>query len=166
MSHSVLFIADTNIWIDLAVRPQWIPMVFQCGFDLAVPDLVATELNTLDCAEWQQYGLAIYSLTPAQVTDVQRVAVDHNRLSTADLAAFILARDEQAGLLTGDGPLRRFVQQQHITVHGVLWLLDQVERCTLLTCSDLAQWLETMRNQGARLPVEECERRMKRWTRP
>lgn len=166
MGESVLFIADTNIWIDLAVRPQWIPRVFQCGFDLAVPDFVAAELSTLDCAEWQQYGLTIYSLTPAQVTDLHRVAVDHRRLSIADLAAFILARDEQAGLLTGDGPLRRFVQQQNITVHGVLWLLDQIEHQALLGHSDLAQWLAAMKNQGARLPVEECEQRMVRWAHP
>jgi hypothetical protein len=51
-----------------------------------------------------------------------------------------------------------------MSVHGVLWLLDEMVHYQAITPGQAANALGRMLNQGARLPVDECHKRLVRWS--
>jgi hypothetical protein len=50
-----------------------------------------------------------------------------------------------------------------MTVHGALWLLDQLLALEVVDRRGLAVALDTMLIAGSRLPSDECHRRLKEW---
>jgi len=66
-------------------------------------------------------------------------------------------------LVTGDHALRRLAGEAAIPVHGTLWLLDEMVRLAILAEGEAAAALQTMLDNNCRLPLEECEARLRRW---
>jgi predicted nucleic acid-binding protein len=89
---------------------------------------------------------------------------EDSRLSLGDCSAFVAARDEGNSLLTGDKRLRDQAEDISLETHGVLWVLDEIEAAGLLNHAELAVSLQKILDEGARLPVHECERRFQRWS--
>ena len=54
-------------------------------------------------------------------------------LSVPDSFALALAKERAWTLLTGDGDLRDLATGENVDCHGVLWLLDRMERGWLST---------------------------------
>jgi len=66
--------------------------------------------------------------------------------------------------VTGDRRLNELARTNGISVHGVLWLLDEMVHNQVLTHGQAANPLKQMLNQGARLPVDECHKRLESWS--
>jgi predicted nucleic acid-binding protein len=81
-----------------------------------------------------------------------------------DLAAFLLAKMLGATLVTGDWRLNELANASDLTVHGALWLLDEMVHFKALTPGHAASALKRMLELGARLPAEECSNRLTRWS--
>jgi predicted nucleic acid-binding protein len=80
------------------------------------------------------------------------------------LSALVLAEAKQAPLVTSDGALREFARQRGLSVHGTLWVLDQlVEVHRILKPSHGAQAIHEMLMRNNRLPRDECNDRMVKW---
>ncbi len=158
-------IVDTNILIDLN-RGDLLGWLFALPFQFAAPDGVLDELQEPDRDRLRQMGLQRIALSTEQLLQAALLSAEHRHLSLGDCTALIAARMTQSVLLTGDAGLRRLAHQQGITVHGVLWVLDELEAAELLSYSALAASLRQMLTAGARLPVDECDIRLKRWERP
>jgi len=86
-------------------------------------------------------------------------------LSIADLSVLVLARQTGAVLLSGDGPLRTVARREGVEVHGILWVLDRLVAGGVLSGRRAAEVIGVMRQNGSRLPEEECERRIRAWMR-
>ena len=80
-----------------------------------------------------------------------------------DLSALLLAKSLRASLVTGDRRLRVLALSQGLSVHGVLWILDEMVVNQVVTTSQATEALRRMIAQGARLPAGECLRRLERW---
>jgi predicted nucleic acid-binding protein len=81
-----------------------------------------------------------------------------------DLAALLLAQLEEAILLTGDGALRSLAEGNGIEVHGMLWVLEEMIQEGVLVSARAVRALETMLENGSRLPEAECRACLRRWT--
>ncbi|MEL7508069.1 MAG: hypothetical protein AAFN42_12115, partial [Cyanobacteria bacterium J06554_1] len=57
-------------------------------------------------------------------------------------------------LLTNEKPLRTLCQQQNVTVHGTLWVIQEAYQRRLSTPATLCRWLETLSNLDRRLPKQ------------
>ena len=158
----MLCITDANIWIDLDST-----LLLQSAFDLNVtwtaPDVVIAELESVDTEALRSSGLEERSLAAEQVERVTELAAIYPRTSPADLAALVLAEDKEATLATGDGALREAAQERNVEVHGVLWILDWLVTAEHVNASDAAEGLNAMIQEGARLPEDEVQKRIKRW---
>jgi len=88
----------------------------------------------------------------------------HRNLSIIDLAAFLLAKDLDATLLTGDSRLYELAVANGLSVRGVLWLLDEIIRLRVLVPERAAVALQKMLEMGARLPRDECRKRLVNWS--
>jgi predicted nucleic acid-binding protein len=157
-------IVDANVLIDLN-RGDILPRLFDLPLRFAVPDGVLDELVEPDRKLLQDMGLERTEMTPDQILEAAQMSAMDPHLSLGDCTAFVAARDEQALLLTGDAALRTLAEQAGVTVHGVLWVLDEFEAARLLTGLELAACLRQMLAEGARLPLAECEARLERWGR-
>ncbi len=126
-----------------------------------MPDVVAAELKKPGAPVFVAAGLAVESATPDEVALVGSLVGVERGVSVADLFALAMAELRGLVLLTGDRRLRSLAESRKVTCHGVLWVLDQlvpvVDRLTL------AAALESMQAHGARLPADDCARRLHLW---
>lgn len=158
-------IIDTNILIDLN-RGNLLIWLFALPYSFAAPDGVLDELQEPDREYLRRMGLQRIALSTEQLVQAASLSAEHQNLSLGDCTALIAAHTAHSILLTGDAGLRRLAQQQGVTVHGVLWVLDELEAAGLLSAHALAASLRQMLAAGARLPSDECNARFKRWEQP
>ena len=113
--------------------------------------------RTLDSA-----GLETYELTPTEVGEAVAVKGRHSALSANDCFCFVAARSHRGILLTGDAFLRRIAGASGLRVHGVLWVIDQLQAVKGCPTSLLIAALEAWQSDDAVfLPAEEIENRLR-----
>ena len=161
-SRSVL-VTDTNIWIDLE-NGGILADVFTLSYRLLIPDFAILELIHPNWETLHGLGLEAIELMGEQVIELPHLSQLHKSLSITDLAAFLLAKTLKAILLTGDWRLNELAIANGLTTHGVLWLLDDMVYFQVLTPGRAATALIRMLEQGARLPEDECYRRLSNWS--
>ena len=157
-------IADANIWFDLS-SGAILEAVFELPVQWHAPDLVLFELKSTPTADdLRQRGIVEVSLTGSQLQESQTLVLqEKERLSIADAALFVLARDNGWILVTGDRVMRELAAADAVECHGTLWLLDMLVESAILSPPSARRSLESMLLSGRRLPKAECELRLERW---
>lgn len=165
MAHSSsTLVSDTTLWVDLR-HGQVLRQAFLLPYAWVAPDLVVAELQEPPASELAQLGLRSCELSGAQVSQIVELASAYRAVSTADLAALVLAQAKRAVLVTGDKHLRRAAQCEGVPVHGTLWVLDEMVRLATVAAPAAALALEAMLRAGSRLPEHECRQRLLCWCR-
>ena len=154
---------DSSVAIDFK-DGGFLAFLFDLPMQLIVPDLLLSdEFLSLDHVELQAFGLQVRSLDGDQLLELITIRQQYPQLSVNDLAAYVLAHDLGAVLLTGDGNLRKVALANHVKCHGTLWLLDEIVRLQIATSQDAFRALQEMLEHGSRLPGDECQKRFTRW---
>ncbi|MEW5869072.1 MAG: type II toxin-antitoxin system VapC family toxin [Chloroflexota bacterium] len=164
MALPSVLVTDTNIWIDLE-NGGILPDVFGLPYQFLTPDFAIREFVRPKWQLLQALGLRSQELEPALIQELAFLRATNRALSATDLAAFLIARALDATLLTGDWRLSDLATENGIRVHGVLWLLDEMVRFRAISPEQAANALSQMLNQGARLPQDECRKRLASWTK-
>jgi hypothetical protein len=163
MALPSVLVTDTNIWIDLE-NGGILAEVFHLPYQFLTPDFAISELIHPRWQTLQALGLEVRELDPEGILELFRLRPDFNNLSTTDLAAFLLAKTLEATLLTGDWRLNELAKANRLSVHGVLWLLDEMVHYQAIGPGQAASALGRMLDQGARLPADECRKRLASWS--
>ncbi len=161
-SQSPVCIVDANIIIDMYLGGILVRL-FDLPFQFAAPDIIVTELQDPEGTQVELLGVSRLSLEPQQLFEVMDLSQRYPAISVSDLQALVLARDQEATLLTGDRALRRLATEIGVPAHGTLWLLDEMVRLHILSAGEAAAALRTMLDNNCRLPLEECKTRLRRW---
>lgn len=135
-------------------------------FIVALP-LVTAELNDFTEADWDDLrarGLDVIDLTPNQIGHALALKGQFAGLSVYDCFSLTLAQTTaNAMLLTGDQQLRRRAAGAGVEVHGVLWIMDQIEAGKGMAFEDLADALERLQADPlVFLPEGEVTQRIQR----
>jgi predicted nucleic acid-binding protein len=155
-------IVDTSVLIDLYAG-EVLYAVFHLPLTLSAPDVIIAELLEPDGKMLVERGLLPIELSGADVQRAYDLTGTFRRVSVNDLFALVAAETHMATLLTGDKHLRTAAERLGISVHGVLWLLDEMLHSRVLTHTQARWALERMLQRGRRLPRDECERRLMGW---
>ncbi|MFN6945069.1 MAG: hypothetical protein ACK4ND_08975 [Cytophagaceae bacterium] len=157
-----LAITDANIFIDL-IKINSLPLLFRLEIELYTTIEVLNELLDHQKPEVLSYqtqgmltidsGISFQSLYKKEI---------NKRLSYADSSVIYYAHYLKAGILTGDYSLRKFVEE-NTEVHGILWLLCRFVEQKLMTETMAHQSLTLLISGNHRLPMEECEKLLKKW---
>jgi predicted nucleic acid-binding protein len=164
MALPSVLVTDTNIWIDLE-NGNILAEVFHLPYqfittDFAIPEFVKPRWQIL-----QTLGLETRELNSEHIQQLFELRKIFKNLSIVDLAAFLLAKSIETTLLTGDSRLNELAKANNLPVHGVLWLLDEMVQChSIIALGQAANALRRMLDQGARLPAEECRKRLISWS--
>ena len=164
MMSPLVLVTDTNIWIDLD-NGGILDDVFRLPYDFFIPDIATRELIRPPWKILQALGLDLKELAADQMIELAQLRLSHRYLSVIDLASFLLVRSLDAILLTGDSRLYEMATTNRLSVHGVLWLLDEIVRLRVLVPVQVAGALKKMLEAGARLPQDECCKRLLDWSR-
>ncbi len=164
MTLPYVLVTDTNIWIDLE-NGKILADVFRLPYQFFITDFAVDELVHPGWSRLQELGLKAHVLEPEYVLELVRLRNVHHQLSAVDLAALLLAKALEASLVTGDRRLHELAFVQGMSVHGVLWILDEMVIHQVLTVNQAVAALREMLHQGARLPKIECRNRFDRWLR-
>nr|WP_244665363.1 type II toxin-antitoxin system VapC family toxin [Afifella marina] len=125
------------------------------------------ELLNFTPQEWRMLedgGFSTYDLPGTEVAQVRALKRQHSQLSANDCFALVTTTcHEDAILLTGDGLLRSVAVARAVRVHGVLWIIDELEAagaCDIeLLISALERWLA---DDAVFLPVAEIDKRLRK----
>ncbi len=159
-----LCIVDTNIIVDLH-KGGVLRELFGLPHVFAAPDVIVEESLTPPGPLLTELGLISLEASGSEVLEVSKLAGKHRRVSSNDLFALVLARSRKATLLTGDKNLRALAEADGLPVHGTLWVLDELLRCSLISAEQAVASLLAMLRTGSRFPEDECQSRLKRWSK-
>lgn len=87
----------------------------------------------------------------------------HRGLNFEDKSVALLAARLDAGVLSGDGLLKKYCQQLQLEVKGIIWLFDAFLEKKLFGYDIAIQKLEELLVFNTRLPKAACEARLKGW---
>ena len=162
-----IVVSDTSCMIDLR-KAGLLDSLLQLPHGFVMPDaLFEDEWHSLSQSERQtlrELGLEVRTL-PGQL--VKRAALlfnRHARLKLNDCFALVLAEEiEDCILLTSDNPLRRVAEAIGIEVHGVLWIVDEMEVHRVLPPQALHDALRVLQEDDfVFLPADELLRLIRR----
>ena len=158
------YIVDTNVLIDLH-RGLVLTQFFALPYQFMSPDVIIEELRDPDGRALIQLGLQTGELSGESVLEVEALSVHHRNIAVNDLFALELAANTGLTLLTGDNRLRNLAIKHNVHVHGTLWILDEMVEKNTLKSVEARRALQKMLDQGSRLPLGECQTRLRLWER-
>ena len=124
----------------------------------------ASEILDFSDQGWQQldeHGLITHDLSPSEVAQAFRFREHHRALSANDCFCLVSAVANRGILLTGDALLRRVAAENGLSVHGVLWVIDELAAAGACTTSLLVEALRAwQRDRAVFLPQHEISRRL------
>ena len=106
----------------------------------------------------------LYHLTAADQTALEKLMGKHSsRLSEPDCSCLYLAKEMKATILTCEKLLTNVAKNLNLDVHGSLWILDRLLEASMITRRIAYSKLKDLMSINPRLPVRECQKRLKRW---
>ncbi len=159
-----VIVNDASCLIDLR-KGGLLGVVCDLPYQFVVPFPVRVyEVLDFSEAEWQaldEAGMITHDLTAEEVGQALAVKGRHAGLSANDSFCLVTARAYSGILLTGDALLRRVATANGLRVHGVLWVVDELEGAGLCARSVLARALKVWRaDETVFLPPDEITTRL------
>lgn len=112
----------------------------------------------------RQKKIFLYKLTAADQAALEKLIRKHSsRLSEPDCSCLYLAKEINATILTCEKLLTKVAKNLDLDVHGSLWILDRLLDASLITKIIAYRKLKDLMSINPRLPVIECQKRLKRW---
>jgi predicted nucleic acid-binding protein len=163
-----VIVNDASCLIDLR-KGQLLHVLLRLPYQFIVPlPIREEELLDFTAQEWRMLedgGFTTYDLPGNEVARVFALKRKHSSLSANDCFALVTATCHQNGiLLTGDSQLRKVATAQHVRVHGVLWIIDELHAADACEAELLISALEFWRDDRAVfLPPQEIDNRLRRF---
>lgn len=160
-----LAVIDANIFIDL----------FDLGllslFFLLKLNFHTTKEVLLECRKALRHQLQHFidqgKLTIQAIADHEVNAMktmNFNRgLSEPDKSVLFVAHKENGMVVSGDKLVRKWCRQNQLEVHGILWVLDQMEQTKLLSTKEAISKLEALLEINFWLPVDAANELLEKW---
>lgn len=159
----MICVTDANIWIDLH-NADLLDAVFELEHTWRTPDIIMRdEVLTVDRSLLVELGLDVRTLSGKELNRIATLNGRYPNPSPRDLAVLVVADADGGIVVTGDAPLRTAAEAEDVTVHGVLWILDQLVGQDVITPARAAAALGAMIQKGSRLPEEHVQERLHRW---
>lgn len=160
-------ITDANIFIDL-IKLQWLGYLFCIDIEIYTTAEVINELIDIQLEEVSVFirsaSLKIYSFSSDELEEISAMVAPAS-LTSEDKSVVYLAKSINAGVLSGDNPLRKFCEKQKLEVKGIIWLFDQFLELNLINHQIATQKMKELLSFNNRLPLHDCNERLKQWKR-
>jgi len=116
-------------------------------------------------ADLARYGVRVRFLTSLELRQHETMHVHYRALSVADAEALVIARTDNAVLLTGDGSLRKAALDAGVDVRGVIGELKRLVAAVIIDPPGALTALDSIVASGSRLPHREVEAARRQWSK-
>lgn len=163
-----VIVTDASCLIDLR-KGGLLDVLCDLPYRFIVPVPVReTEVLDFSTEQWKQLdvaGMVTHDLPPNEVGQALALKARHPGLSANDCFCYVTADVHSAILLTGDLLLRKVATNSGMRVHGVLWVIDELEAAGRCDRGLLIQALKTWRSDDkVFLPQREVSDRLEHFT--
>ena len=163
-----LMINDANILIDL-LQIDLLESFFKLEFEFHIGDMVLAEVqeknNDLLMMFVNNGTLQINSSTFEELLLINSIKQSNVNLSIPDCSCLFLAEKLSATLLTGDGALRKRASQMNLSVHGILWVFDELLEENIIPREKAIEKLNLLKAKNNRLPSADIDKRLSNWNK-
>ena len=168
MRMEKIVVSDTNIFIDL-VKLELLGDFFSLPWDIHTTDFVINQLEVPEqkaavTAFIKRKKLTVGKLNAAEVGIIaERSEETGGKISITDFSVCHYAQKNNYTLLTGDMNLRKVAVKENISVHGILFLFDELVKHAVLPSELAAETLKKLKGINTRLPLDEVDTRINKW---
>lgn len=159
-------VTDANIFIDL-IEIKLLDLLFLLGLEIHTTQAVYDQMNEEQKVLAEKYvtaqTLIVKSFDSKEILAIAELKFPAG-LEIADRTVFYYSSTIQATVLSGDKKLRVFCESKKIEVRGILWLFDNFVSQKLITKASAVDKLQKLLAINNRLPLEECEKRIAKWS--
>lgn len=151
-----IIVSDSSCLIDLR-KASLLDTFLKLPWEILIPNTLFED-ELLKFTGEQKAMLAnkmqVVDLPGESVLRARQILHDLPRLSIHDAFAFALAEScPGCVLLTGDGGLRALAAKHKIEIHGLLWVIDEINANALAAADEILAALRTLSDDPtARLP--------------
>lgn len=156
-------VCDANVLIDLEVGG-----LLKVFFGLPLRFHVPAYLYLSDLAQRHpqfRHQLNLDVPDASAMRDVTSLSWRYRKIDTSDSFALELARRNAWLLLTGDRSLRAAAEREKVSVHGTLWVVEQLLEAGLASPEQAWTAFERMKAAGRRLPWDRARALCRGWQR-
>jgi predicted nucleic acid-binding protein len=163
----IVVVTDVSVLFDL-FEIQAIAMFFALDLEIYTTDIVYNEILDKDqivvFEEYKNDGkLIILDFDSEEESAIAGFKTNRMFKSLADKTILWKAIQMKAVLLTCDGKLRDEAIEQKLTVHGSIWVIEQMVKEGVVSEKEAALLLEALMKANNRLPIAEIEKLMKKY---
>jgi hypothetical protein len=156
-------VVDTSVAIDL-FNGGILDAAVKLPYYFLLPDVIlAEELQDPPASTFTSAGFIAAGTTGSEMYIVEDLSKKYIKPSRNDFFALTIAKSGGLTLLSGDKALTIAARREGVTVHGALWVLDQLLSESIIAGGAAADALERILAKNARLPERECSERLKKW---
>lgn len=157
------FVLDTNVIIDFHVC-DGLQYLFKLKAEFLVIDML--DCNKPSIGDLKNFGVKIKHFNKNEVIKLMEMGTKYRALGVVDIANIILSCNEKAILLTGDAKLTNVAKKDfNLKANGTLWILDELIAKNIISPLQACEMLEKMIGSKRRLPNDECEKRIHKWSK-
>lgn len=164
----IVVVNDTNIFIDL-YKTSLLDAFFQLPYEFHTVDFVIYEIEDIEQKKAvkkhiEGNKLFVKTFVVQELATIQHIkAQAGHHLSFIDCAVWHYAHENGFTLLTGDNPLRTYALASGTSVHGILFVFDQLVEHGIISKKEAAEKAETLLQINPRLPKSIFSDRIERW---
>lgn len=157
--------SDTNVWLDFVTInrleiPFKLPYTYIMNNDAIEDELLSPKELRENLVE---LGLQAVELTEEEFYLVEEYNQKYSQPSLYDCVALAIAKVRGITLMTGDGPLRKAAEQEHVQVMGTIGVIDQLYNGHYIDKKEYTYCIKTLLDNNGkkvRLPEKELLKRV------
>ena len=156
-----IIITDTNIITDLYnanLLEKFINLDNVYISDMVKCDEINSKTGNVELIN----KFKVISATPLQLIEVNKLSITEKKLSTYDLLNYVIAKDNNAILATGDKRLKIFSEDNRVEVIRTLKIIKLLEYNKIISTKEAVISCKLLKeNKYTRIPLEEIDKLIK-----
>ena len=152
-----IIITDTNIITDLSnanVLDKFVMLDNVYISDMVKNDEINTNTGNINIIK----KFKIINVTSEQITEIFQISQVENKLSSYDIINYIIARDNNGILATGDKKLKKFCEKNGIKVIRTLKIIKLMKEKNIISISEAIDACTLLKeNNCTRIPIESID---------
>jgi predicted nucleic acid-binding protein len=157
-----IVVNDANILMDI-IDLKLTEKFFKINYEMYTTDFIINECSDKQKKSLNKFvknkKLKIKTYGPDYYKKLMNIEKKYPQISTEDCSVFLLAREMNGILLTGDRKLRNIASENGLEVRGIFWVFDLLLDNKIITNKIFKDKLAELQEINKWLPVEEFEKR-------
>jgi predicted nucleic acid-binding protein len=159
-----LIITDTNVLFDV-IKIGALPEFFSLDFDICTTVFVIDEIKSSPQREQvetfiRSKQLTVFEFNGEDIEDIINFETCRHLNRLTDKSVIWKSLELKCPMLTGDKKMKEVAENIGISVHGSIWVIDELYNYNLISTEKTIELLEQLMKTNSWLPRNDIEKRI------